>query len=87
MESVNVNLFLHDSIKKIIDCMGNNLDDAINRILDKLVENNIALTDYPKCPDKQGCNHYVVAITNKDYVELSKIYKQGDARFSLRRLL
>lgn len=87
MNGISVNLFLSKEVRGIINCLGTSLDDAINRILNKLVELDVPLTDYPPCPGKQGCTHHLVIITNPEYIELSKIYKAGDSRFSLRRLL
>ena len=83
---MTINIHLHKEIADSLRCFGD-LSTVVNRILQAGADGLIDIMDKDACPDKEGCEHCRIEITEPNYLELYAIYGPKNRRISLRRLL
>ena len=83
---MTINIHLHKEIADSLRCFGD-LSTVVNRILQAGADGLIDIMDKDACPDKDGCEHCRIDITEPNYLELYKTYGPKNRRISLRRLL
>lgn len=83
---MTINIHLHKEIADALRCFGD-LSTVVNRILQAGADGLIDIMDKDACPDKEGCEHCRIDITEPNYIELYKTYGPKNRRISLRRLL
>lgn len=83
---MTINIHLHKEIADSLRCFGD-LSTVVNRILQAGANGLIDIMDKDACPDKEGCEHCRIEITEPNYLELYTTYGPKNRRISLRRLL
>ena len=83
---MTINIHLHKEIADSLRCFGD-LSTVVNRILQAGADGLIDIMDKDACPDKEGCEHCRIEITEPNYLELCAMYGPKNRRISLRRLL
>ena len=80
-----MSVYLHDEIASVLKCYGN-LSDVVNKVLDAASAGAFDFEDKPEAPNRSGARRYDIDITNEDYIELHRMYRNSP-KISLRRLL
>ena len=83
---MTINIHLHKEIADTLRCFGD-LSTVVNKILQAGALGVIDIMDKDACPDKEGCEHCRIEVTEPNYLELYKMYGPKNRRISLRRLL
>lgn len=83
---MTINIHLHKEIVNSLRCFGD-LSTVVNRILQAGADGLIDIMDKDACPDKEGCEHCRIDVTESNYLELYTTYGPKNRRISLRRLL
>lgn len=83
---MTINIHLHKEIADALRCFGD-LSTVVNKILQAGALGVIDIMDKDACPDKDGCEHCRIEVTEPNYLELYKMYGPKNRRISLRRLL
>ena len=83
---MTINIHLHKEIADSLRCFGD-LSTVVNKILQAGALGVIDIMDKDACPDKEGCEHCRIEVTEPNYLELYKMYGPKNRRISLRRLL
>lgn len=83
---MTINIHLHKEIADSLRFFGD-LSTVVNKILQAGADGVIDIMDKDTCPDKEGCEHCRIEVTEPNYLELYKMYGPKNRRISLRRLL